>query len=417
MTISTTTARVAYNGSGSTGPFSIPFYWTSSSEIVVTKTSSAGVESTLALTTHYTLTGSGTASGSATLLTALAVGETLVIERDTLKTQALNMERSGIDPETLEEALDKLTRIGQDHESRLDRGIELYKDDTDGTGAFNARSNKISNLDDGVANTDAATVGQIAPYATAAAASATAAAASATAAAADEASAESYYNLTVANYVQPSNSVAYTYVLLDDISASFNGSAVTFGLLVGAVAFTPLSAASLMVVLNGVVQEPGLAYTVSSSNITFTTAPAAGFDCFIIAQRTQHATVDLVPTSFMETMITTANSASAARTQLGSGATGDTLFQSASSSAARTTLGTRTSALDSIAASFDGVETTFNLTASAAAFTPRDVYGVSCIYNGVAQIPGSAYTISGSQITFTFTPQSGDTCALWAVSA
>jgi hypothetical protein len=58
-------------------------------------------------------------------------------------------------------------------------------------------------------------------------------------------------------------------------SLTFNGVTTTFGLTIGSVAATPNSAASLLIVLNGVVQRPGVAYTVSGSQITFSAAPAA----------------------------------------------------------------------------------------------------------------------------------------------
>jgi len=61
--------------------------------------------------------------------------------------------------------------------------------------------------------------------------------------------------------------------VLDDISGSFNGSTQTFALTVSGVALTPASAQQLRIVLGGVVQSPGTDYTVSSSNITFTTPP------------------------------------------------------------------------------------------------------------------------------------------------
>ena len=64
--------------------------------------------------------------------------------------------------------------------------------------------------------------------------------------------------------------------VLDDISGSFNGSTQTFALAVSGVSLTPASAQQLRIVLGGVVQSPGTDYTVTSSNITFTTAPTAG---------------------------------------------------------------------------------------------------------------------------------------------
>jgi hypothetical protein len=64
--------------------------------------------------------------------------------------------------------------------------------------------------------------------------------------------------------------------VLDDISGSFNGSTQTFALTVGSIALTPASAQQLRIVLGGVVQSPGIDYTVSGTNITFTTAPESG---------------------------------------------------------------------------------------------------------------------------------------------
>ena len=63
--------------------------------------------------------------------------------------------------------------------------------------------------------------------------------------------------------------------ILDDISGSFNGSTQTFALTSSGVSVLPANAQSLIISLGGVVQEPGTDYTVSTTNITFTTAPEA----------------------------------------------------------------------------------------------------------------------------------------------
>ena len=74
---------------------------------------------------------------------------------------------------------------------------------------------------------------------------------------------------------------------LSNIASSFNGVTTTFQLSVppGGVTnyFTPGSTYALFVRLGGVTQNPDVDYTVSGSQITFTTAPAAGLTCFIIA--------------------------------------------------------------------------------------------------------------------------------------
>ena len=69
--------------------------------------------------------------------------------------------------------------------------------------------------------------------------------------------------------------------VLTDISGSFDGSETTFALAYDGSAVFPVNAAQLRVVLGGVVQSAGSDYTVSTSNITFTTAPIAALDCTI----------------------------------------------------------------------------------------------------------------------------------------
>jgi hypothetical protein len=76
-------------------------------------------------------------------------------------------------------------------------------------------------------------------------------------------------------------------VKLNNISSGFNGSTTTFqlALLPGDASyyFTPGSAYQLIVSLNNVIKNPDVDYTVNGSQITFTTAPASGLSCFIIA--------------------------------------------------------------------------------------------------------------------------------------
>jgi hypothetical protein len=64
--------------------------------------------------------------------------------------------------------------------------------------------------------------------------------------------------------------------ILDDISASFNGSTQIFALTSGGFVITPASPQSLIINLGGVIQDPTDDYSVSGSNITFSTAPVNG---------------------------------------------------------------------------------------------------------------------------------------------
>lgn len=63
---------------------------------------------------------------------------------------------------------------------------------------------------------------------------------------------------------------------LDDISPLFNGVQTSFPLSVGGQVYTPFSAASLFIGVGGILQTPNTAYTLSGSNIVFSSAPPTG---------------------------------------------------------------------------------------------------------------------------------------------
>jgi hypothetical protein len=71
---------------------------------------------------------------------------------------------------------------------------------------------------------------------------------------------------------------------LDDISSSFNGSTTTFALTSSSTAVTVGKASQLLINIGGVTQNPATDYTVSGSNITFTTAPDSGLDFYGVKQ-------------------------------------------------------------------------------------------------------------------------------------
>ena len=73
------------------------------------------------------------------------------------------------------------------------------------------------------------------------------------------------------------------YSKLDDFSGDFDGSDVTHAIASGGTAIDPITPNALIISINGVIQEPATDYTVSGSNITFTTAPAAGDNFFGVA--------------------------------------------------------------------------------------------------------------------------------------
>jgi len=64
------------------------------------------------------------------------------------------------------------------------------------------------------------------------------------------------------------------YSILDDISSGFNGSTTTFNLSSNGVAVVPQTDANALISISGVVQYTS-AYSISSSQITFSSAPLA----------------------------------------------------------------------------------------------------------------------------------------------
>jgi len=77
------------------------------------------------------------------------------------------------------------------------------------------------------------------------------------------------------------------YSKLDDFSGDFDGSDATHAIASNGIAITPVRPEALIISINGVIQEPTTDYTVSGTNITFTTAPTAGDNFFGVAMGEQ----------------------------------------------------------------------------------------------------------------------------------
>ena len=86
-------------------------------------------------------------------------------------------------------------------------------------------------------------------------------------------------------YIGHSPTQAGSYIEVDDFGSSFNGSTVAFTLQVGGVNITP-NQQNLLVMIDGVLQQPSDAFSVSGSTITFTEAPPNGADlyCLLMGQ-------------------------------------------------------------------------------------------------------------------------------------
>jgi hypothetical protein len=135
MTISSTTTKNSYSGNGSSTAFTYSFYIPTSGDIEVIVRSSTGTESVRSEgvgSSDYSISGVGSVSGgTVTFVTAPLSTETVVLRRNTTKTQATDYVANDPFPaETHESALDKLTIIGQDLQEQVDRSIKLSRTNT-----------------------------------------------------------------------------------------------------------------------------------------------------------------------------------------------------------------------------------------------------------------------------------------------
>lgn len=135
MTVETETSRVSYTGAGTTGPFTIPFYFLANADIVAKKVLIAdGAETDLVLTTDYTLTGAGEAAGGTlTLVSSLTSSYRIVIYRDPELLQETAYPRNDPFPAaTHEEVADRQMMISQRTRNLVERSIRVPEGDTGG---------------------------------------------------------------------------------------------------------------------------------------------------------------------------------------------------------------------------------------------------------------------------------------------
>jgi len=155
MTVSTTTNRASYSGNGSTTAFAYGFKIFADADLTVIIRASTGVETTKTLSTHYNVSGAGSASGGNVTFTSgniPASGETIVILRELTLTQGTDYIANDPFPaESHEDALDRLTMITQQLSEETGRSLKLSQTNTIATAEFTvgatARANKILGFD------------------------------------------------------------------------------------------------------------------------------------------------------------------------------------------------------------------------------------------------------------------------------
>jgi hypothetical protein len=155
MTISSTTVKNSYSGDGSNDTFVYGFKIFASSDLQVIIRSATGTETTKTLTTDYTVTGVGTASGGNVVFESTAIPtatETVVLIRNVPQTQAIDYIANDPFPaETHEEGLDRATMTIQQMQEEINRSIKLSKTNTMTSTEFTIaaadRANKVLAFD------------------------------------------------------------------------------------------------------------------------------------------------------------------------------------------------------------------------------------------------------------------------------
>jgi hypothetical protein len=155
MTVSSTTVKNSYSGDGSNDTFVYGFKIFASSDLQVIIRSATGTETTKTLTTDYTVTGVGTASGGNVVFESTAIPtatETVVLIRNVPQTQAIDYIANDPFPaETHEEGLDRATMTIQQMQEEINRSIKLSKTNTMTSTEFTIaaadRANKVLAFD------------------------------------------------------------------------------------------------------------------------------------------------------------------------------------------------------------------------------------------------------------------------------
>lgn len=201
----------------------------------------------------------------------------------------------------------------------------------------------------------------------------------------------------------------YTQVL-DDIATAFDGTRVAFDLNLGGNDVLPYSAAQILWTLGGVPQKAGVDFTVVGSALIAAAAPATGLSSELRLLQSyvdNDANATIVESSLgafssiVEHIGNTSNPHGVTKAQVGLGNVQNVAQLSA------------ITALDDIAASFDGVSTTFALKLETVAYTPTSVNHLIINLGGALQ---SDCTLSGSNLTFATAPAAGLTCSIRVLS-
>lgn len=163
MTVASPQNRAGpFNGDGVSTQIDFNFPAQKFADVAVfRRTIATGLQTQLALNSDYglALTLSG---GRVTLSTPMAIGFRYVVVRIPEPIQETDLIQVGAYvPETIEKAFDYSMMVSQRHADLLGRALILADSDTNGSGAFNASSNRITAAGDAISPTDLTTLSQV----------------------------------------------------------------------------------------------------------------------------------------------------------------------------------------------------------------------------------------------------------------
>ena len=155
MTISSTTVKNSYSGNGTLNTFNYTFRIFADSDLQVIIRDATATETVKVLTTHYTVTGAGSASGGTIVFTSGNIPtatETVVIRRALPQTQSIDYIANDPFPaESHEEGLDRSMMAIQQLQEEVDRSIKLSRTNTMNSTEFTVgdtdRAGKIFGFD------------------------------------------------------------------------------------------------------------------------------------------------------------------------------------------------------------------------------------------------------------------------------
>ena len=155
MTISSTTVKNSYSGNGTLDTFNYTFKIFADADIQVIIRDATGTETVKNLTTHYTVTGAGSASGGTIVFTSGNIPtatETVVLRRASPQTQSIDYIANDAFPaESHEEGLDRSMMAIQQLQEEVDRSIKLSRTNTMNSTEFTIgdtdRANKVFGFD------------------------------------------------------------------------------------------------------------------------------------------------------------------------------------------------------------------------------------------------------------------------------